>query len=81
MKDYRIIYNNICTGLSKYVKENHMSTMILGISDSIDSTICAVICNEVSKRTGVKLIGVSLMCNPDDYIKDEICNLYNVEIG
>lgn len=53
MKDYRIIYNNICTGLSKYIKENHMSTMILGISGGIDSTICAVICNEVSKRTGI----------------------------
>lgn len=80
MKDYRIIYNNICTGLTKYVKENHMSTMILGISGGIDSTICAVICNEVSKQTGVKLIGVSLMCNTNKdnevSIADEVGELF-----
>ena len=34
--------------------------MILGISGGIDSTVCAAICHEVSKRTGIPLIGRSL---------------------
>jgi NAD+ synthetase len=34
--------------------------MILGISGGIDSTVCAAICHEVSKQTGIPLIGRSL---------------------
>lgn len=31
--------------------------MILGISGGIDSTVVAAICHEVSKKTGIPLIG------------------------
>ena len=34
--------------------------MILGISGGIDSTVVAAICHEVSKQTGIPLIGRSL---------------------
>ena len=41
--------------------------MILGISGGIDSTVCAAICHEVSKQTGIPLIGRSL---PTKYNKE-----------
>ena len=42
--------------------------MILGISGGIDSTVCAAICHEVSKQTGIPLIGRSL---PTTFNKEE----------
>ena len=80
MKIYNTVYSNICRGMANYVKENNLSCMILGISGGLDSTISAMICKEVSKETGVKLIGVSMMCdtNKDDEISiaDRVGSLF-----
>ena len=61
--------------------------MILGISGGIDSTVVAAVCHEVSKRTGVKLIGVSLMCSTNqvdevttaDLVGEAFCDEYYKE--
>lgn len=73
-------YGNLVKGIETYVTSSGMKTMILGISGGIDSTVSAVICQEVSKRTGVKLIGVSLMCdtnkNDEVTIADQVGELF-----
>ena len=56
--------------------------MVLGISGGIDSTVTACICHEVSKLTGIPLIGISLPCSTNEdcenkaaqYVGEEFCN-------
>lgn len=59
-----IIYSNVfqqqVNKIEKYLKENNLKSMILGISGGIDSTVVAALCHEVSKKTGIPLIGRSL---------------------
>lgn len=59
-KDYKLVFDNIVEDLRQYVIKNKLKSMVLGISGGIDSTVCAAICHEVSKKTGVPLIGRSL---------------------
>lgn len=47
-------------GTAEYVTSNNLKVMVLGISGGIDSTVVAAICHEVSKKTGIPLIGRSL---------------------
>lgn len=58
--NYAEYFEEKVEALSKYLKENNLKAMIIGISGGIDSTVCAAICHEVSKRTGIPLIGRSL---------------------
>ena len=44
--------------------------MILGISGGIDSTVVAAICHEVSKQTGIPLIGANYYVEVDTILKD-----------
>lgn len=60
VKDYAKLFEHIVTETANYVTQNKLQAMVLGISGGIDSTVCASICHEVSKRTGVPLIGRSL---------------------
>ena len=47
----------------KYLEDNNLWAMILGISGGIDSTVTAAICHEVEKRNPeLKFYGVSLPC-------------------
>ena len=59
-KDYKLVFDNIVEDLRQYVIKNKLKSMVLGISGGIDSTVCAAICHEVSKKTGIPLIGRSL---------------------
>lgn len=68
-KDYKLVFDNIVEDLRQYVIKNKLKSMVLGISGGIDSTVCAAICHEVSKKTGVPLIGRSLTIKNK---KDEI---------
>lgn len=62
-RDYSVsIKKNIIEKLSDYLEKNKIKTMVLGVSGGIDSTLSAALCYEVAKRTGVKLLGYSLMC-------------------
>lgn len=60
INDYSEVFENIVQKTSEYLINNDIKAMILGISGGIDSTVCAAICHEVSKRTGIPLIGRSL---------------------
>lgn len=54
------VFNTLVEKTADYVTKNNLHAMILGISGGIDSTVCAAICHEVSKQTGIPLIGRSL---------------------
>lgn len=58
--DYSLYFEDKVNSLINYLQSNNIKAMILGISGGIDSTVCAAICYEVSKRTGIPLIGRSL---------------------
>lgn len=58
--DYKLIFNTIVENTAQYLTDNNIKAMVLGISGGIDSTVCAAICREVKKKTGIPLIGRSL---------------------
>ena len=58
--DYSKVFWATVKRTEDYICSNNLKCMVLGISGGIDSTVVAAICHEVSKRTGVPLIGRSL---------------------
>ena len=65
--DYKKVFNVLVEETKKYLLDNNLKVMVLGISGGIDSTVVAAICHEVSKQTGIPLIGRSLpIKNKDD---------------
>ena len=63
MKDYKKIFETMVDETQKYMENNNVWAMILGISGGIDSTVTAAICHEVEKRNpDLKFYGVSLPC-------------------
>lgn len=58
--DYNKVFSVLVEGTKNYLFENNLKAMVLGISGGIDSTVVAAICHEVSKQTGIPLIGRSL---------------------
>lgn len=88
--DYEKVFKILVRETTDYVTNNHLKCMVLGISGGIDSTVVAAICYEVSKQTGIPLIGRSLpIKNKDDefdvsklvgeaFCDDfRVCNLYS----
>ena len=69
--NYAEYFEEKVTALTNYVKEYNLKALVLGISGGIDSTVCAAICHEVSKKTGIPLIGRSL---PTTFNKKEETN-------
>ena len=84
--DYLKVFETLVTETQKYITENGLKVMILGISGGIDSTVCAAICHEVSKRTGIPLIGRSLPSQHNkegetstaDLVGKAFCNDYKI---
>lgn len=58
--NYEKVFQVLVEETSNYVRANHLRAMVLGVSGGIDSTVVAAICHEVSKLTGIPLIGRSL---------------------
>lgn len=58
--NYERVFNVLVKETSNYITRNRLNAMVLGISGGIDSTVVAAICHEVSKQTGIPLIGRSL---------------------
>lgn len=61
--NYESVLSNIVEGTCKYLTDNRLKTMVLGISGGIDSTVTAAICKIVSQKTNIPLIGISLPCS------------------
>ena len=66
--DYGKVFDILVAKTKEYLISNNLKAMILGISGGIDSTVCAAVCYEVSKQTGIPLIGRSL---PTKFNKNE----------
>ena len=65
--DYGKVFSTLVKRTEDYICSNNLKCMVLGISGGIDSTVVAAICHEVSRRTGIPLIGRSL---PTKYNKE-----------
>lgn len=84
INDYGEVFEKIVQKTSEYLINNNIKAQILGISGGIDSTVCAAICHEVSKRTNIPLIGRSLPTafnkkdelNSADLVGKYFCNDY-----
>jgi NAD+ synthetase len=82
--NYKEVYNNIVNGTCKYLTDNKLKSMVLGISGGLDSSVTAAICKEVSQKTNIPLIGISMPCstNGTDEISsailagNEFCNSF-----
>lgn len=58
--NYKEVFETLVNETAKYITDNNIKAMVLGISGGIDSTVVAAICYEVSVITGIPLIGRSL---------------------
>ena len=75
--DYAKVFETMVSKTQKYLEDNNLCAMILGISGGIDSTVTAAICHEVEKRNpDLKFYGVSLPCSSnkvDENDSADIC--------
>ena len=69
MIDYEKFVENSRKWLAKYIEDNHLQSIIIGVSGGIDSTVSCAISYPVCKDLGIPLIGRSLPCNTNK--KDE----------
>ena len=84
--DYSKVFWTLVKRTEDYICSNNLKCMVLGISGGIDSTVVAAICHEVSKKTGVPLIGRSLPTNFNkkgetstaDLVGKAFCNNYGI---
>ena len=52
------VYKILVEGIKKYLHDNHIEHVVIGLSGGIDSTVVAALC----KCAGVHVIGVSMPC-------------------
>lgn len=83
--NYERVFNILVKETSNYITRNRLNAMVLGISGGIDSTVVTAICHEVSKKTGIPLIGRSLpIKNKEDefdvskLVGEAFCNDFKV---
>ena len=75
MKDYKNIFEQMVIKTQKYLEDNNLWAMILGISGGLDSTVTAAICHEVEKRNPeLKFFGVSLPCTSNSIDENNSAN-------
>jgi len=58
--DYDIMRANIQQALKKYVEDNKLKALVLGISGGIDSAVCAALALPVCKELDIPLVGRSI---------------------
>lgn len=68
-RDYSQVYEQIIKQTGEYCIKYNIKSLVLGLSGGLDSTVCAAILREVSKRYGVKLIGISLPCSTNSRLE------------
>lgn len=73
--DYAKVFETMIQETQKYLEENNLWAMILGISGGIDSTVTAAICSEVERRNPeLKFLGVSLPCTSNSIDENNSAN-------
>ena len=73
--DYAKVFETMVNETQKYLENNNLFAMILGISGGLDSTVTAAICHEVEKRNPkLKFYGVSLPCSSNSGTENNSAN-------
>lgn len=73
--DYAKVFETMINETQKYLENNNLFAMILGISGGLDSTVTAAICHEVEKRNPeLKFYGVSLPCTSNTIDENNSAN-------
>ncbi len=76
--NYQKVFETMVSQTAKYLTENGLKTMVLGLSGGLDSTVTAAICHEVVKRfadQSFKFIGVSLPCSSNSAEENDSAGL------
>jgi len=68
--NYKTAVKNIRNILKKYIVDNNLQSLIIGISGGIDSTICAALAKPICDELNIPLIGRSITIETNK--KDEI---------
>ena len=63
MIDYKRLSMKMIDCLFKYIQDNHLQSVCIGISGGIDSTVSACLASIACKSAEIPLIGRSLPCN------------------
>ena len=71
MQDYNKFVENSRKWLKKYIQNNHLQSIVVGVSGGIDSTVSCAIASPVCKELNIPLIGRSLPC-----MTNKECELY-----
>jgi nicotinamide-nucleotide amidase len=79
--DYEKVFNNLVNGIIKYLTNNRIKAMVIGMSGGIDSTVVAALCKEVYNRTNgeFKLIGVSMPCSTNKVDENDAATAAGME--
>ena len=73
--NYEKVFETMIQETQKYLDDNNLWAMILGISGGLDSTVTAAICHEVEKRNPeLKFYGISLPCTSNTIDENNSAN-------
>ena len=75
MIDYSKFVENSRKWLKKYIQDNHLQSIVIGVSGGIDSTVSCAIASPVCKELSIPLIGRSLPCSTNKGIELETAEL------
>ena len=74
--NYEIVFKTLVDETEKYIRNNGLNTMVLGISGGLDSTVTAAICHEVERKNPkIRFIGVSLPCSSNSGVENDSASL------
>ncbi len=71
IKNYQKAVKNIRAELSKYIRDNKIQALVLGLSGGIDSALCAALAFPVCEKYNINLYGrsITIQSNKNDEIK------------
>ena len=75
MIDYKKFVENSRKWLSNYIKDNHLQSLVIGISGGIDSTVSCAISYPICKKLDIPLIGRSLPTISNHDIEIDVADL------
>lgn len=76
--NYKKAFETMVGETARYLADNHLKTMVLGLSGGLDSTVTAAICHEVVKcnpQLGLRFIGVSMPCSTNSVEENDSASL------
>jgi NAD+ synthetase len=75
MIDYKKFVENSRKWLSRYIKDNHLQSLVIGVSGGIDSTVSCAIAYPICKELNIPLIGRSLPTGTNKQIECDVADL------